>query len=90
VLPQLLSQRLLTLPPMPAHTWRRILVGSLDVVPSFREDQVQTWVGWPLFELTLQSDNAPVILREKRAWCRVLEFAEEFGISVTFDPFVLL
>ena len=24
-----------------------------------------------------------------RAWCRVLEFAEEFGISVAFDPLVL-
>jgi hypothetical protein len=73
---------------------RRILIGSLDVVPSFREDQVQPSVGWPLFEMTLQSGNAPVvlrgILRENRAWCRVLEFAEEFGISVTFEPFTLL
>ena len=24
-----------------------------------------------------------------RAWCRVLEFAEEFGISVGFGPLVL-
>jgi hypothetical protein len=36
---------------------------------------------------------APVILRgilrEGRAWCRVLEFAEEFGISASFDPFAL-
>ncbi|MFQ6538529.1 MULTISPECIES: hypothetical protein [Aphanothece] len=73
---------------------RRILIGSLDVVPSFCEDQVQPTVGWPLFEMTLQSGNAPVvlrgILRENRAWCRVLEFAEEFGISVTFEPFTLL
>jgi len=57
---------------------RRILVGSLDVVPSFRDDQVQPDVGWPLFEMTLQNGNAPVILRgilrENRAWCRVLEF----------------
>ncbi|TVS02372.1 MAG: N-acetylmuramoyl-L-alanine amidase [Cyanobium sp. PLM2.Bin73] len=73
---------------------RRILIGSLDVVPSFREDQVQPSVGWPLFEMTLQSGNAPVILRgilrDNRAWCRVLEFAEEFGISVSFEPFTLL
>jgi hypothetical protein len=73
---------------------RRILIGSLDVVPSFREDQVQPSVGWPLFEMTLQSGNAPVvlrgILRENRAWCRVLEFAEEFGISASFEPFTLL
>ena len=73
---------------------RRILVGSLDVVPSFRDDQVQPSVGWPLFEMTLQNGNAPVILRgilrDNRAWCRVLEFAEEFGISVSFEPFTLL
>ncbi|MGL6135377.1 MAG: N-acetylmuramoyl-L-alanine amidase, partial [Prochlorococcaceae cyanobacterium] len=73
---------------------RRILVGSLDVVPTCREDQVQPAVGWPLFEMTLQNGNAPVILRgilrENRAWCRVLEFAEEFGISVSFEPFTLL
>jgi hypothetical protein len=24
-----------------------------------------------------------------RAWCRVMEFAEEFGISVSFEPLVL-
>jgi hypothetical protein len=42
---------------------RRILVGSLDVVPTFRVDQVQPSVGWPLFEMTLQSGSAPVILR---------------------------
>lgn len=72
---------------------RRILVGSLDVVPTFRKDQVQPDVRWPLFEMTLQNGNAPVILRENRAWwawCRVLEFAEEFGISVSFEPFTLL
>jgi hypothetical protein len=73
---------------------RRILVGSLDVVPTFREDQVQPSVGWPLFEMTLQTGTAPVILRgilrENRAWCRVLEFAEEFGISASFEPFTLL
>jgi hypothetical protein len=72
---------------------RRVLVGSLDVAPSFRDDQVQPSVGWPLYEMTLQSGNAPVILRgilrENRAWCRVLEFAEEFGISVSFEPFTL-
>lgn len=70
------------------------VTGSFDVVPTFREDQVQPAVGWPLFEMTLQSGNAPVILRgilrENRAWCRVLEFVEEFGISVSFQPFTLL
>ena len=41
--------------------------------------------------------NAPVILTGilrpgasgDRAWCRVVEFAEEFGISVSYDPLVL-
>ena len=39
---------------------------------------------------------APVILTGilpgpsgDRAWCRVVEFAEEFGISVSYDPLVL-
>ena len=29
------------------------------------------------------------ILRDGRAWCRVHEFAEEFGISVAYEPFAL-
>lgn len=69
-------------------------MGAFDVVLTFRKDQVQPAVGWPLFEMTVLSGNAPVILRgilrENRAWCRVLEFAEEFGISVSFQPFTLL
>ena len=84
---------------------RRLLVGALDVVPLYREDAVQASVGWPLFELTLEQVSAPVILRgilmpeqatapsasssPTRVWCRVLEFAEEFGISVNFEPFRL-
>ena len=48
--------------------------------------------------MSLQAASAPVILvgiirrpspQGDRAWCRVLEFAEEFGISVRFDPFAL-
>ena len=47
--------------------------------------------------MSLQGASAPVILvgiirpseHGDRAWCRVLEFAEEFGISVRFDPFAL-
>jgi len=73
---------------------RRILVGALDLVPLFLDDAVQASVGWPLFEMTLERATAPVILRgivrEGRAWCRVLEFAEELGISVTYGPFRLL
>ena len=83
------------------HAWdasgRRILVGALDVAPTYRDDAVQASIGWPLVELALQTGNAPVILTGilrpgddgDRAWCRVLEFAEEFGISVAFDPFRL-
>jgi hypothetical protein len=80
-----------------AYEWdarrRRILVGALDVVPLYADDAVQASVGWPLFEITLQQASAPVILRgilkEGRAWCRVLEFAEEFQISASFEPFAL-
>ena len=91
-----LAAHLLELYEVP-HVWdashRRILIGSLDLVPTFQVDQVQPGVGWPLYEMTLQNGNAPVILRgilrDNRAWCRVLEFAEEFGISVSFEPFTL-
>ena len=77
---------------------RRILIGALDVAPTYRDDSVQASVGWPLFTMTLQTVNAPVILTGivrpsgsgDRAWCRVLEFAEEFGISVMYEPFTLL
>ena len=83
------------------HVWdasrRRILIGALDVAPTYRDDAVQASAGWPLVELTLQTGHAPVILTGilrpgpdgDRAWCRVLEFAEEFGISVAFNPLVL-
>ena len=76
---------------------RRILIGALDVAPTYRDDALQVSVGWPLVELTLQTGNAPVnltgILRSGPsgdcAWCRVVEFAEDFGISVSYDPLVL-
>jgi hypothetical protein len=77
---------------------RQIMIGALDVAPTYRDDSVQASVGWPLFTMTLQSGNAPVILTGivrpseagDRAWCRVLEFAEEFGISIHYSPFTLL
>ena len=84
-----------------AHSWdgsrRRILIGARDVAPTYREDGVQASIGWPLVELSLQSSSAPVILTGiirpseagDRAWCRVVEFAEEFGISLSFQPLVL-
>ncbi len=74
-------------------THRRLLISALDVVPLYRDDAVQASVGWPLFEMALQHGNAPVILRgilrDGRAWCRVLEFAEEFQITASFEPFAL-
>ena len=42
---------------------RRVLIGAMDVSPTFRKDGVQAEVGWPLFEMSLQSGSAPVILR---------------------------
>jgi hypothetical protein len=72
---------------------QRILVGALDVVPLYQDDGLQVSVGWPLVELTLERAGAPVILRgilrDQRAWCLVLEFAQEFGISARFQPFQL-
>ena len=60
-------------------------MAAADVVPTFRDDAVQADVGWPLVDMTLKADHAPVILRrilrEERVWCRIVEFAEEFGIS---------
>ena len=78
-------------------TSQRILVDTIDVVPTFREEAVQRSLGWPIFELSIQSGPAPVLLvfilrsemGDEKACCRILEFAEEFGISVQFDPFVL-
>ena len=70
-------------------------IGALDVAPTHHDDAVQA--PWPLVDLTLQTDNAPVILTGilragsdgDRSWCRVVEFAEEIGISVSFEPPVL-
>ena len=76
---------------------RRVLIAAEDVAPTYRDDAVQADVGWPLVEMALQDGQSPVILtgilrpspQGDRAWCRVLEFAEEFGISVGFGPLVL-
>jgi hypothetical protein len=48
--------------------------------------QVQLSVGRPLLEMTLQSVNGLVFLRENRPLFRVLEFAEEFGNSLREKP----
>jgi len=84
-----------------AYAWdangRRVLIGALDVAPTYRDDSVQASVGWPLFTMTLETASAPVILTGilrpsdagDRAWCRVVEFAEEFGITVRFEPLAL-
>ena len=76
---------------------RRVLISAADVAPTYRDDAVQAAVGWPLVEMALNGGHSPVILtgilrpsvQGDRAWCRVLEFAEEFGISVSFEPLVL-
>ena len=67
------------------------------MAPTYRDEAVQASVGCPLVELTLQTGNASVILTGilrpgpdgDHAWCRVVEFAEEFCISVSYDPLVL-
>ena len=69
-----------------------------EVPPTYRDNSVQASVGWPLVELTLYTGNAPMILTGSfrpetdgdNAWCQVVEFGEEFGISVGYDPLVLV
>ena len=76
---------------------RRVLIAAADVAPTYCDDAVQAAVGWPLVEMALQGGQTPVILtgilrpspEGDRAWCRVLEFAEEFGISVSYEPLLL-
>ena len=40
----------------------RVLIGAMDVSPTFREDGVQAEVCWQLFEMSLQRESAPMIL----------------------------
>ena len=80
---------------------KRLFVGSLDVAPTCRDDAIQADAGWEVFEMSLQTEKAPVILtgimrpsndrpvQTARAWCRVVEFAEEFGISIANNPLLL-
>ena len=72
---------------------RRILIGSSDVLPRYSQDKFAAQPGLPTFELALQGSNSPIILigliYQNEAFCQVLEFADEFGISATFNPFVL-
>ncbi len=76
-------------------------MGVHDVSPTYRVDAIQADVGWALFEMSLKTFNAPVILtgimrpsndrptQTARAWCRVVEFAEEFGVSIAYIPLAL-
>lgn len=72
---------------------RRILIGSTDIIPRYSQDKFAAQPGIPTFELALQGANSPVILlgviHQNGAYCQVLEFADELGISVTFNPFTL-
>jgi hypothetical protein len=75
-------------------TNQRILVDTIDVVSTFREEAVQRSLGRPIFELSVQSGAAPVllvaILRSEmgvaRACCRVMEFAEGLGFQCILNP----
>ena len=71
----------------------RILIGSSDIVPRYSQDKFAAEPGVPAFELALQGANSPIILlgviHRDEAYCQVLEFADELGISATFNPFAL-
>lgn len=72
---------------------RRILIGASNVTPRYTENKFTVQPGLPVFELALQGSNSPIILvgliHDNAAYCQVLEFADELGISATFNPFVL-
>jgi hypothetical protein len=72
---------------------RRILIGASDVTPRYSQNKLQSGKGLPTFELALQGGNSPVVLvgliHQDQAYCQVLEFADEFGISASFNPFAL-
>ncbi|QNI72357.1 hypothetical protein [Synechococcus sp. NOUM97013] len=48
------------------HAWevsrQSILIGALDLAPTYRDDALHASIGWALVELALQTGNAPVIL----------------------------
>lgn len=70
---------------------RRQIVLADAIAPRYLTDKVQSNIGHPLCEL-VSSDGKVIltgIIRGDRAWCQVLEFAEELGISCTFKPLVL-
>jgi hypothetical protein len=86
--------RIYDLPSLWDSEKRRILIGSSTLFPHYVDDQVSTISGFPTFEMALQGFSSPVILvgviHDSKAYCRVLEFADELGISTTFNPFKLL
>jgi hypothetical protein len=59
---------------------RRILIGSATITPRYVDDQVSTTSGFPTFEITMQGALALMNL---------VEFADELGISATFNSFQL-
>ena len=80
---------------------QRLLVGaSMSLPPTALMPFRLMWVGSYL-EMALQTSNAPVILtgimrptndrpaQTARAWFRLVEFAEEFGVSIAYHPVVL-
>lgn len=72
---------------------QKVLIGNSDIAPKYLTDQVQPDVGYSLFEMSLQGQNSPVILigimRDGIPYCKVYEFAQELGITTTFNPFQL-
>ena len=72
---------------------RRILLGVNDIFPKYLEDQVDPNGGFPTFQMALQGNSSPIILvgviHNNTAYCRVLEFAQELGITASFNPFAL-
>ena len=72
---------------------RRIVLTASDIFPKYLDDQVSTTAGLPTFEMALQGETYPLIMVgvfiNNHGYCRVLEFAEELGITCSFNPFSL-
>ena len=80
---------------------RVVLCDSLDglaelqhqLLPWCEQQGISTELQWWSQDMAAALQDLLGILRPgpsgDRAWCRVVEFAEEFGISVSYDPLVL-
>lgn len=77
------------------NRWAKLdeLLGIYELPPICDSERKHIYSGFRTFELTLQQASGPVILdsiiHENNYYCQVLEFADDVGISTTFNPLQL-